>query len=102
MGKKAKKKPKVYVTTFNYSRDKKGTWKKTGEWPEKIGNAATFEVSRDKGKRKHPWCWALRSRNGQITAHNEGYTRKASALRAVYQLTRTIRATLIKIVEVDK
>ncbi len=73
---------------------------KKKEKPTTIGNTARFEVFRGKGK--HPWRWRLRSKNGQIMAHSEGYTRKASAFRAVHQLTRTIRATLIKIVEIDK
>ena len=47
-----------------------------------------FEVY--KGRGKQPYRWRARSSNGQITAQSEGYSRKASAKRAVIEFVCSI------------
>ena len=41
-------------------------------------------------KSKVQWWWTLCSKNGQVIAHSEMYTRRASAMRTVKRLAEAL------------
>jgi uncharacterized protein YegP (UPF0339 family) len=58
----------------------------------------SIEVFRSRAEGRH-WYVRLRSSNGQKVTVSEGYTRKASALRAAKRLPAQVAAAEIKVID---
>lgn len=48
---------------------------------------------------KHAWRWRLVGRNGEIVASGEGYTRKASCLRAIERMKADIPNAIVEMAD---